>query len=637
MKRIFLLLVTLTSFSFLMAQNIELNSRVYDEVMEAHKDVQAVQFNALQETAATNDWIVNLPEPGPDALFFKYDPAELRSFNAESNQHVELDLPGIFEGLDIKLTEVQLFSPDFTLYEDRGELIRVELDMGTHYRGVIAGQENSLVHISVFGNGVYGSVYSPGLGRWNLGSLEADQIAFVYPEKMQDKGTICATPDDGYVYTMEEITPKLDQRAPGDPVEIFVEADYDVYANKGSLSAATNYMTAVFNEVASLYSMESVTILISDLVIQTKRTRYSGGSSSGFLSAFQRKRTGWNGDLAILVNLANAGGIAASFNGLCNSNRSASMCYAGIDPTYANVPSYSWTVDVFAHELGHLFGSRHTHACVWNGNGTAIDGCYSVEGSCPRPSFRGPGTIMSYCHLSGNLGKDLSQAFGTQPGQVLRNSVASAGCLGGGSGTPHCENGVQDADEEGVDCGGADCDPCPGPCSAPSPVNTTGVKAKQATMNWTAVSGASNYTVQIREVGTSGWSSFSTGNTSLGVRGLQRNATYEWQVKADCSGYSGLCTFTAGGASTQSCGGSQIQDIEFLVYPNPSNGQSTIVYPGTMEGDVSVIVIDELGRVRHQLKISQTIQADFSELNSGLYFIQFMGNGISQTQRLILK
>ena len=60
---------------------------------------------------------------------------------------------------------------------------------------------------------------------------------------------------------------------------------------------------------------------------------------------------------------------------------------------------------VVTHEQGHLMGSRHTHACVWNGNNTAIDGCgpaagYGYEGSCsgaPIPS--GGGTIMSYCHF----------------------------------------------------------------------------------------------------------------------------------------------------------------------------------------------------------------------------------------------
>jgi len=90
--------------------------------------------------------------------------------------------------------------------------------------------------------------------------------------------------------------------------------------------------------------------------------------------------------------------------------------------------------------LGHNFGSQHTHACVWNNNSTAIDGCYATEGGCSSsvgiPS--GGGTIMSYCHLT-SAGVNLSKGFGTQPGNLIRNRAYNGNCLtncntGGGGG-----------------------------------------------------------------------------------------------------------------------------------------------------------------------------------------------------------
>jgi hypothetical protein len=86
---------------------------------------------------------------------------------------------------------------------------------------------------------------------------------------------------------------------------------------------------------------------------------------------------------------------------------------------------------VVTHEFGHLFGSLHTHACVWNGNNTAIDGCFGyVEGSCPLPGYpTGGGTIMSYCQLEGRPGINFNLGFGPQPGNVIRNSVNNASCL----------------------------------------------------------------------------------------------------------------------------------------------------------------------------------------------------------------
>lgn len=120
---------------------------------------------------------------------------------------------------------------------------------------------------------------------------------------------------------------------------------------------------------------------------------------------------------------------------------------------------------VIAHELGHLMGSQHTHACVWNGNDTAIDGCAGLtEGFCGTPGIpANGGTIMSYCHLRPQ-GINFNFGFGTQPGAVIANRVEAAqGCVqavcstsgnGGNGGNGGGNNGNDDEDEPTpVSCG----------------------------------------------------------------------------------------------------------------------------------------------------------------------------------------
>lgn len=74
----------------------------------------------------------------------------------------------------------------------------------------------------------------------------------------------------------------------------------------------------------------------------------------------------FNGDLAHLVSYDGGGGIAY-IDVLCYKYNGTG--YSGLAEGFSEVPYYSWTVEVIAHELGHNIASPHTHSCKWGPSG----------------------------------------------------------------------------------------------------------------------------------------------------------------------------------------------------------------------------------------------------------------------------
>jgi hypothetical protein len=241
---------------------------------------------------------------------------------------------------------------------------------------------------------------------------------------------ICGTADDGPGYTDDELAPHIQTRDNGDCVRLYIEIDDDIVTQKGGAVPATNYITGLFNQSFILYANEGVQVMLNEVYAWVTVSPYTGSSSSAMLTSFQNLTGEFNGNVAMLVSYQTSGGIAV-LDGLCQTNPDWRKSFSAITSSYSNVPTYSWSVMVVTHEAGHVIGSKHTHACAWNGNNTAIDGCAGAsEGNCPLgPIPAGGGTIMSYCHLQ-NVGINFTLGFGPQPGDVIRNRVnASNNCL----------------------------------------------------------------------------------------------------------------------------------------------------------------------------------------------------------------
>lgn len=359
---------------------------------------------------------------------------QLQQLKNEQPESFTLQLPALKNKvLEVEFVKVNIFSGGFLVRESSTNTA-VEVDLGVHYRGVIRGKEGSIASLSIFEDEMMGLFSTSEEGNLVLGKVDKEDKNDAYviyndEEVIRDGDFYCGTPDEGPKYTVEEVEGTNLPKDVGDCVRIYFEVDHDIYQNKGGTSAATNYVTSIFNEVATLYANDDISVVISEIFVWNTPSPYSSNSSSGMLSQFQSVRTSFNGDLGQLLSYQASGGIAI-LDGLCHPYNYARQSFASINTTFAQVPTYSFTVMVVAHELGHLLGSHHTHACVWNGNNTAIDGCAGfVEGNCSNPGLpSGGGTIMSYCHIS-SAGINFTKGFGTQPANVIKANIASASCL----------------------------------------------------------------------------------------------------------------------------------------------------------------------------------------------------------------
>lgn len=238
--------------------------------------------------------------------------------------------------------------------------------------------------------------------------------------------------------------------APGQQrrADIIIETDYELYRLLGSSNAVYGYVTDLLGYVSSQYESEIGTRLrVTEINIYASPGDPWSATDSGDL--LDQLEAHWNSPgrsnqprhHVHLLSARNAGGGVAYVNTLsAAANHKAYGVSGNISGGFsASNPQIVYDAVVVAHEIGHAFGSAHTHSFddpyVGSSQGGAIDCCYSdargrqctaqlggkfrdgilpginsISGGTPGT---GAGTIMSYCDgLNGGM-RNLSFNFGT--------------------------------------------------------------------------------------------------------------------------------------------------------------------------------------------------------------------------------
>ncbi|CAN5569162.1 hypothetical protein BH10BAC5_BH10BAC5_13170 [soil metagenome] len=390
-----------------------------------------------------------------DASFLTLNKNTQAEILSGSKENITLQIPYINNTfIEVELTKAKVTEDDMKVYGLSGSgKTQVTYIPGVHYRGIIKNKKNSIATLSVFNENVMG-IFSDETGNYVLGSIKNDKNQFtndyiLYNDvNLKIKNTFkCGLDDneDRFSKAMGEVKEQINDYHSKNltanvPIRVYFEGDHDMYVRAGNnLTTLSNFISAFFNSVATIYQNEGIPTTISNIAGWTSTDPYANLTDSYeiLISFGARNRDSFTGNLGHLLSTGHGGqlGGIAWIRTLCTqynaSDSSGRYAFSNIDPDYNNFPTYSWTVNVVTHEMGHNVGSYHTHACHWpiNGQIRGIDTCVITEENsiCASTSRARNGTIMSYCHLNGSI--NLAAGFGPLPGDTILAAYNTAGCF----------------------------------------------------------------------------------------------------------------------------------------------------------------------------------------------------------------
>ena len=414
---------------------------ISDRISEFSSQLESTSLKSVSKPAVYQGPRSIAGMSAESCVFFKMETSNVLYFLRERPEVAKLpfSLPS-GEVVELKMFRADVFTEEFNVFLASNRNVPFLFEKGVHYWGIVGTDTESLASVSIFKDEVSGMIRYKDR-HYTIGRMEeqADQMHMIYETDNLELPMDFTCGTDPLIHNMGdpiEDEEFVDGRNSGKCVKMYVEVDYDIVVGKGGVTQAANYVSGAFSQVSILYANDGITLQVNELVVWDVVDPYTGPSTSNYLNQFRVALNGvYNGDLAHLVGYQGGGGVAY-LNVLCN--RQYGIGYSAINSTYQNVPTYSWTVMVLAHEIGHNLGSQHTHDCAWNGNNTPIDCCgqnagYAGSGcpsgfNCTIPDPANGGTIMSYCHLR-SVRINLAFGFGPQPRDRMQSRINAASCL----------------------------------------------------------------------------------------------------------------------------------------------------------------------------------------------------------------
>jgi hypothetical protein len=359
-----------------------------------------------------------------------------------------------------------------------------------------------------------------------------------------------------------------------------VTLDWQGLAKAGSLANFNADLQTIINVVNGYYAVFNVKYELNPVYVITASPNPwtdSPGSEPTLTSNFRvwayPNLTPTNYNCALLFTGTNMNGISyAYFGHMCTTD---GYRFGEID--YQYVQPITQRANITTHELGHLWGAQHTGTSslyimspsIWDGTlqwdatstsviSTAVNStftsclpnCSNVAVALTSPTNNqvfinlnaislaatatattGSITQVEFFVGTTSVGVDNTSPFTTSwtpPAYGSYTLKAVATDNSGTTATQQISISVQ----------------VPGTCGTVTGLTSAAITTSGATLSWTAVSGATNYTVDYKLNTGSTWTTAASATTatSLALTGLTLNTLYDWRVKANCTGGVGAYT-----------------------------------------------------------------------------------------------
>jgi hypothetical protein len=333
------------------------------------------------------------------------------------------------------------------------------------FTGTLSGQPGSFVFLGISAGQAQGWI-EDGQHLWVIATREIGgvPVTVVYeksvmptpagPETPSCAGEVIPEGDVAPAPTTDALPTYGERANPCGAYRIALDTDNEYVTLFANAQAATDYAVVLTAASSSIYNRElGMGMRLSYLRVWTTTDPWTATSTSTELTEF---RSYWRANMAsttrataVLLSGRSLGGGIAYLRATCSTNNGYAVT-ANLGGSFpfpiANNNNGNWDLMVFSHELGHQFGSEHTHnSCAYS---PAIDGCglSPTNTACEAGTqdctvaTAHQGSIMSYCHIcSGGLG-NMVMTFG--PRVISRMTSYIAGLTCGTTLTPPSLTGI---------------------------------------------------------------------------------------------------------------------------------------------------------------------------------------------------